>query len=264
MRTSYLVCATPRSGSTLLCEALKGTGVAGRPEEYFEAVPATGRPPRPADYLDGLDDAEAHALVGDAAAPEPPPYSSLAGISSYAEHLDRVREWGTTPNGVFAAKLMWDHLGRVTGDRPPLDALDALFDGPLYVWVRRDDVVRQAVSLWRAMQTQSWRDDSTDGSAGGAVPRYSFAALRHLTERLTDHDARWRELLAGAPVLEITYEELTADLPRAIRRTLDHVGVPLPSDAPVSQPAMRRQADELSEAWVAAYARDLEPLTTST
>ena len=136
--------------------------------------------------------------------------------------------------------------------------------GPLYVWVRRDDVVRQAVSLWRAMQTQSWRDDSSDGSAGGAVPRYSFAALRHLTERLTDHDARWRELLAGAPVLEITYEELTADLPRAIRRTLDHVGVPLPADTPVSQPAMRRQADELSEAWVAAYARDLEPLTTST
>ena len=64
-------------------------------------------------------------------------------------------------------------------------------------------------------------------------------------------------------MLEISYEELTADLPGAIRRTLDHVGVPLPADEPLSQPAMRRQADELSEAWVAAYARDLEPLTTS-
>ena len=47
--TSYLVCATPRSGSTLLCEALAVTGVAGRPYEFFEALPATGVPRRPLD-----------------------------------------------------------------------------------------------------------------------------------------------------------------------------------------------------------------------
>ena len=33
--TSYLICATQRSGSYLLCEALKNTGIAGKPEEYF-------------------------------------------------------------------------------------------------------------------------------------------------------------------------------------------------------------------------------------
>jgi len=32
---SYLVAATPRSGSTLLCELLASTGVAGRPAERF-------------------------------------------------------------------------------------------------------------------------------------------------------------------------------------------------------------------------------------
>jgi LPS sulfotransferase NodH len=30
---SYLICATPHSGSTLLCEALKNTGSAGWPVE---------------------------------------------------------------------------------------------------------------------------------------------------------------------------------------------------------------------------------------
>ncbi|MGZ5376146.1 MAG: Stf0 family sulfotransferase, partial [Solirubrobacterales bacterium] len=53
---SYLVCATPRSGSTLLCEALKSTGVAGRPEEYFEALRQSGRPRRPQEYFPGVDD----------------------------------------------------------------------------------------------------------------------------------------------------------------------------------------------------------------
>jgi LPS sulfotransferase NodH len=62
-------CATPRSGSTLL----KPTGVAGRPEEYFESVVATGRPPRLESYLDRLEDPEALALAGGATAPAPPP-----------------------------------------------------------------------------------------------------------------------------------------------------------------------------------------------
>jgi LPS sulfotransferase NodH len=262
---SYLVCATPRSGSTLLCEALKATGVAGRPEEYFEAVPETGRPPRPEDYLEGLDDPAAHALVAAAHSPEAPPYSSLAGITGYHEHLARVREWGTTPNGVFGAKLMWDHISwlqSLAGDRPPLALLAELFDEPRFVWVRRGDVVRQAVSLWRAMQTQSWRDDDIDGTRGAPAPEYSFPALHHLVGRLREHDARWERLLAGQPVLEITYEELTGALDAAVRRTLEHVGVDV-AGTTIAAPAMRRQADELSEAWRAAYVRDLELQTVT-
>jgi LPS sulfotransferase NodH len=44
---SYLVCATPRSGSTLLCHLLDQTGIAGHPEEYFEALRHSGVPRRP-------------------------------------------------------------------------------------------------------------------------------------------------------------------------------------------------------------------------
>jgi trehalose 2-sulfotransferase len=182
-----------------------------------------------------------------------------------------VRRWGTTPNGVFGAKLMWDQIAQLqalVGARRPLQLLDELFWRPRFVWVRREDVVRQAVSLWRAMQTQSWRDDSGDGpGAGGAPePRYCFPALRHLVARLSDHDARWSVLLAhsGAPVLEIGYDDLTSDLPGAIARTLEHIGVRAPGDRPAAPPAMRRQADELSEAWVAAYERDADRLPTPT
>src|SRR5580700_5559501 len=49
---SYLVCATPRSGSTLLCHALDETGVAGHPQEYFEALSRSGLPRRPHEYFD--------------------------------------------------------------------------------------------------------------------------------------------------------------------------------------------------------------------
>lgn len=37
--TAYLVLASQRSGSTLLVESLRATGVAGEPQEFFQYLP---------------------------------------------------------------------------------------------------------------------------------------------------------------------------------------------------------------------------------
>jgi LPS sulfotransferase NodH len=257
--SSYLVCATPRSGSTLLCEALGATGVAGNPLEFFEAVPETGVPRRPLDYLHGLDDPGALALVGTAPAHEPPPYSDLRGIGDYEEHLANVRRAGTTPNGVFGAKIMWTHLadlGRRLGYDDLHALVDEVFDRPRLVWVRRADTVRQAVSLWRAMQTQSWRAENETGTGR---PAYSFAALHHLVEMLAAQDAAWGRFLAARPgLLSLTYEEVASDPGGAVRRTLGHIGVE--AGEPAAVPTMRRQADERSDAWAERYAREAPAL----
>jgi trehalose 2-sulfotransferase len=254
VRLSYLVCATPRSGSTLLCETLKATG-AGRPEEYFEAAPATGIPRAPEDYLAGLDDADAHRLVH-GARPRVPGYSDLRGLERYEEHLARVREWGTTPNGVFGAKVMWAHLvdlASLTGHATPAEAAGVLFGAPCCLWVRRDDLVRQAVSLWRAMQTQSWRSEATERE-----PRYSYAALRHLVGALAADDAAWERFFAtsGLPVLEIAYADMVRNLQGTLERALEHIGVPHAGGDLDGTPPLRRQSDGLSDAWVAAYERE--------
>jgi LPS sulfotransferase NodH len=258
---SYLVCATPRSGSTLLCETLKETGVAGNPYEFFEALPETGEPRRPLDYLAGLDDPASLAVVADAPRHDAPWYSDARDVGDYEEHLAHVREWGTTPNGVFGAKIMWAHLedlGRRLGAEDLHELIDRLFDCPRLVWVRRDDTVRQAVSLWRAMQTQSWRAENQTSSG---EPRYSFAALRHLVELLESHDAAWEQFLAAAtqPVLALTYEEIAENPGAAVRRTLEHIGGEV--TALGALPAMQRQADERSDAWAERYARDALAVT---
>ena len=67
---AYLVCATPRSGSTLLCELLKETGVAGRPEEYFETLRSTGYPRQPRQYFEGAPEVQALLPEVDPGTPE--------------------------------------------------------------------------------------------------------------------------------------------------------------------------------------------------
>ena len=269
-RRCYLVCATQRSGSTLLCELLKSTGVAGRPEEYFEAERDTGAPPHPGRYLRGL----ARTGVGirdDPAPPVAPGYSSLAGIGDYAEHLRRAFAEGTTDNGVFGAKLMFNQLPELHAHVAGVAPYAGLDDGALlaalfgedarYIWLRREDTVRQAVSMWKALQSRRWRGGEGGGEAGRQPqPQYDFAAIDHLVGWFTDADAGWEAHFAehGVEPLRLAYErDLLGDPEQTACRALDWIGVPAPAGWSAAAP-MPRQADALSEAWVRRYDRDRE------
>ncbi len=263
---SYLVCATPRSGSTLLCELLKDTGVAGRPEEYFEARSDTGLPPHPGDYLENLPRTGV-GIRDDTTPPRAPGHSSLLGLNSYRDHLTRAFELGSTPNGVFGAKLMWRHLPdlqRLTGELPEHanlelgELLERLFASPRYVWVTRRDKVRQAVSLWRALQTRSWRLEHAGEDDRQAELHYRFEGIDHLVRSLQSDDDGWRDFFArhGLCALPIVYEDdLELDAGHAVRAVLSHIGVQAPRGWHPRE-VLQRQADALSYEWVAAYYRD--------
>jgi trehalose 2-sulfotransferase len=260
---SYLVCATPRSGSTLLCHLLDQTGIAGHPEEYFEALRHSGAPRRPHEYFDP----ERHANIIERLAfrelPDGTDHqpSDLWRPESYDRYLASVLEQGTTLNGVFGAKLMWGYLGDfadllrgIEGNagRAVPDLLARAFPDLRYVQITRRDKVRQAVSLWKAVQTQAWRGD-TEGEGGADIePVFSFRAINFLVRQLTAHDASWEAYFLGLGVepLKVTYEELAEAPDPVVRRVLAHVGVPVPADLALDAPALRVQADARSEDWV--------------
>jgi trehalose 2-sulfotransferase len=269
---SYLVCATPRSGSTLLCELLKDTGVAGRPEEYFEARSETGVPPHPGDYLDDLPRTGA-GIRDDRTPPRAPAHSSLLGLPDYRAHLARTFRLGTGDSAVFGAKIMWRHLPdlqRLAHTLPEFAGLDLhplltrMFDDPRYVWVTREDKVRQAVSLWRALQTRAWRDGEPAGQ-GVPEPRYSFDGIDHLVRSLrAEDDAWWRFFDAHRiAALRVAYQaDLEEHRDATVHAVLDHIGVPAPERWHAPE-VMRRQADSLSDEWVAAYHRDASSAAVS-
>ncbi len=255
----YFVCATPRSGSTLLCEALSATGVAGRPAEYFEALRGTDLPRQPQEYFGELD-AELEALLPRV---EQQPAAELARAETYLDYLDWVRETATTPNGVFGAKLMWGYLGEFaarlretgrydgTGD---LAVIESAFPGTRYVRVVRLAKVEQAVSLWTAIQTQTWRHGVETAAVVGD-PVYHHGAIEHLVRYLTEHEDQWSTLFARAGIepLTIVYEDLVEAWDEHLRRILAHVGVENAKTLPLPDPPLQRQADGRSRAWVERF-----------
>src|SRR5262245_5183703 len=129
----YSRCATPRCGSKLLCEALRLTKRAGRPEEFFLewATPA----------VDGEPDT--------------------------ASQLRQALVKGTTANDVFGVKIMWSYFHLVVARLRDIarDAtatthslLAALFPDLHYIRVVRRDKIRQAVSMAKALQSDQWTD----------------------------------------------------------------------------------------------------------
>lgn len=268
---SCLICATPRSGSTLLCEALINTGVAGRPEEYFEALVETGRPRQPKDYFKNLENPEKILeLLGDYSRIDDQPVRwSPSELPSYADYLAKVFEEGTTPNGVFGAKVMWgyfsdfiSHLRQIPEYREMVapDLLRTIFPNLHYIRVTRRDKVRQAVSLWKAIQTWTWKADESALPGGEASYShkeliFNFEAIDHLLLRINTQEAAWQQYFDFSEVQPFTvvYEELSSAYEETALKILQYLHIPIPENLSFTEKRLKRQADVLSEEWVQRY-----------
>jgi trehalose 2-sulfotransferase len=273
---SYLVCATPRSGSTLVCQALKETGVAGRPEEYFEALVQTGRPRRPEQYFIGVDDQSIRDHLDQLGRSDDlPPRSPLWSRSAYDRYLEWVFDVGTTPNGVFGAKLMWGYFGDFVSllrnipayrDVALADLLPTVFPNLSFIRVVRANKVRQAISLWKAVQTASWRQEDSsqgddDGDSYAAYSRshgpplqFHYGAISHLLDVILAEEASWDAFFEHSRIRPelVLYENFYADYDVATRNVVERLGLQLP-DGWQAKPRMKRQSTGLNDDWARRY-----------
>lgn len=231
--TSYILCATPRTGSTLLCSLLSSTGVAGRPESFF-------REP---------DQRKWAARFGISVGED--------GACDYSEFVAGAMKFGSTANGVFGARVMWgtmsvlvSGLQPASGARRDVDVLEGAFGALRFVHLSRRDVIGQAVSWARAEQSGYWQH----GDAARAEPRLDVEQVDALVGTIQDHNAAWEAWFAEQSVepLLVEYESLASDPAETVRGVLKHLGNQPPADwEPVSP--HRRQANDINANWARQY-----------
>ncbi len=216
-RCTYALCSSPRSGSTLLSEALTAVGM-GVPIEY-------------------LDPTNAMAVAW-----------GRWGCSDLGGYLQALHRHRTSADGVFGLKLHWYQLaavaGRGTGDGPLLERAAAAFTsiapGAAVVRVQRRDRRRQALSWLRAERTGCWY--TPVGRTPPPVPDVPDAEVDAREHRLAEEEGCWTALLdrLGIVPLVVTYEDICADRDGVVAAIARHVGCT--PTGPVPPPRLVRQS----------------------
>jgi LPS sulfotransferase NodH len=229
-RTSYFICGVPRAGTWLLAGLLASTGIAGHPHEYF--------------WRDAEKANWAHWSV-----------------TSFSEYLWRLKEVGTSGNGVFAAKLMWGYIAdfldklrklsgaEATGDRA---LIEMFFPQPHFVFIWREDGVAQAVSWAKAIQTGRWHH--WDSPSPQVQPRFDFDQIDALANEAAKHDEAWRRWFAenGVEALHIRYEDLVEDADGVTRKVLAFLGIASPPGLVVTAQTAR-VGNAQNREWITRY-----------
>jgi len=237
---AYLICATPRTGSSLLCGLLQSTAVAGRPESYFRRE----------------DEQSWAARWGIVLSPD--------RVLRYADFVRAAIAEGSSENGVFAARLMWGTLDELVGNLgtvypdlagADLDLLDRAFGHTRFVYLRRDDVLQQAVSWLRAEQTGMWFETvHATGEQGVQEPQFDFDRIHELMRLIGEHNVAWQEWFAslGIRPYPVRYEDLDTDQAGVTRDICGFLGIELPPGLEI-RARHRRLSDELNTRWIDRY-----------
>jgi LPS sulfotransferase NodH len=248
-KSCFFICHTLRCGSTLLCDALSSTAVAGYAEEYF---PERSR------------DGEVFVATG-AALKDPYTWRSDWTSTPFDQCLDRALRSGTTANGVFAAKVKWFNVPYLNEtlaalpDRGGLsldEHLESLFPNLRYVWVTRRDKIRQAVSLVKARQSARWTAMSAQAQRSAALD-YNFHVVDVALRGIVSEECAWEEHFRdrGITPFTVVYEDMVRNYESTVRRLLDDLEIDLPSGYVFPPPRLGKQADTLSEEWVERFHR---------
>lgn len=241
---AYLICTSPRSGSTLLCRMLTDTGVAGAPNSHFHK-------PSLADW------ARAHNVDVSRAAVE-------------AEVLPRIfaaaRLTGRGGTDVFGARIQQESFAffrQMLAVRYPdkvddMARIEAAFGTTKIFYLTRGDKVGQAVSVVKAQQTGLWHQ-APDGTeierlAPPADPVYDGPALKDAYDGFLAREtgwAAWFETERIEPV-RITYEALSADPIGCLREVLKAIEQD-PAAADGVEPGTAKLADAVSRDWAKRF-----------
>ncbi|MCC7273756.1 MAG: hypothetical protein IT561_13885 [Alphaproteobacteria bacterium] len=226
----YVVAATPRSGSTLLAELLRSTGVLGVPGEYLHTgdyVPRLGR------------------RLG---------FGRDGGPIDIDRYLPEVVRRRTSPGGRFGIKIHFRHLQPAL--RLPI--VRAMLRASDFVHIRRRDRLGQAISYAVALDSGEWSRLSGEAAEVGEDRPYDDARLRRIMSDLGAEEDGWQQFYEanGIEPALIWYEDLTVDPVSALAPLLRHLGVPDAVPMP-DRVAIARQSDPRKKLW---RARTLAPL----
>jgi trehalose 2-sulfotransferase len=255
MLDGYIICPTPRSGSTLLCNLLASTMRTGNPNSYYHRA----------------------AIMADWAQEwKLPDRGTMAEKDFDIAYLQAAIRAGRGETKIFGLRLMREYLEALLAllDRiypgllSDVERLKCAFGNVLYIHLTRESKLAQAVSLIKAQQSGLWHmaPDGTEieRRAAPREPKYDFKLIQQELITLEAYDAAWNEWFAQQQVtpLRVQYEILSEYPARTLIQICEALGVAAPTAEAVI-PRVAKLADEVSLDWMRCFHADLNSASRS-
>ena len=209
VRAKVFICATGRTGSSLLCRAMFHHGI-GLPHEYFNAghIALIGQ-------RSGI-----HALADGSRLGS----DSEARRAYIAALLDR-----RTANGIFAAKIHWGQYASYLDNPEGVE----LFQQAHFIHLYREDLLAQAISFHVSKETGRWGSDDTVSTPPASIPRFfDVDLIADYIKMLAESDTSWRLFFSRNAIspLTVSYERVRDDVAGVLRTIVESFGLDLPTD----------------------------------
>ncbi|GHF18523.1 hypothetical protein GCM10017044_11310 [Kordiimonas sediminis] len=245
-----ILCATQRCGSTIVVEDLRNTELLGMPQEAF--IPWS--PSR-----EGVD---------------------------FSERLQRIQERDATDNGVFSVKVMARQLPviekclalspmPVRDDVPDISDkvfpyVSSAFKDATFVWIRRRDTIRQAISRVMARQTgvnHAVGDKNDEHFAGKVLKGYSQKynqnadyrqnAIRGAMKQIQKEELVWQRFFRDWDIkpIMVDYEQYVDTWEEKVREIAAAVDVTLPTE--LKQRKLVKLSNAVNDEWFRRYTDDV-------
>ncbi len=241
---SYVICTSPRSGSTLLCKLLASTGIAGNPASYFHR-------PSISNWLQYFD------LTPESSTPERSILDTIFKVAIAKGSLD---------TGIFGLRMQRHSFDFFTEKLAtlhrelPTDLLrfHEVFGRTAFLHLTRLDKVEQAISYVKAEQTGLWHM-ATDGAelerlSSPQAPIYDPDRISVCVDEMKAYDHEWESWFAKENIdrLRITYESLAEQPIKSLIEILEHLGLDRDSASDVI-PGVAKMADKTNRDWVLRF-----------
>ncbi|MCE8018920.1 hypothetical protein HOP51_02130 [Halomonas sp. MCCC 1A11036] len=221
---NYFICSTQRSGSSYLCHLLRATNVLGRPGEIFGKAKAISNIER------------------------------KIGISSENYELfakEVFRHWRSS-NGVSGVKVHYHQFEELVSKV----RLGKIFPNIKFIFIDRDDVVAQAVSLYKARVSGKWSSDHN--AIREAV--YSYKEIKSCLDILVSEKNKWKAFFSvcGINPLRISYEELEVAPERKVSLICSYLNVDVKefSAENALEVKIKKQRDVETKEWIDRFRQD--------
>lgn len=231
---NYIICTSPRSGSTLLCRMLQDAG-AGHPDSHFHTASL-------ADWR------RAHGVGAE------------AGL---AEIVQAAKRTGSGDGDLFGLRLQrhsFEFFMRQLGLLYPecsSDAarIEAAFGRTLFVYLNRSDKLAQAISYVKAQQTGLWHR-APDGTeierlAPPAAPTYDRVQISDLRDTFQTMAEEWEAWFDAQDItpIRLSYEALAEQPGQGLNQIL----VALGRAKQKIEPNVARLADQVNLEWAERF-----------